>query len=103
MAPAMVTGTRSEATTARVASEPERRSAPAPSARALPDTVLWMQKAAGNAAVARTVAPAAARAIQRCGVGCGCASCGPGHQDEELLEEELGAGLLRSAVARRSA
>ena len=99
MAPAMVTGTRSEA---RAAAEPERKAAPSPAARALPDTVLWMQKTAGNAAVARTVAGPAARAIQRCGAGCGCATCGPG-SDEELLEEQFGAGLLRSAVARRSA
>jgi hypothetical protein len=61
-----------------------------------------MQKAAGNAAVARTVARTPARAIARCGPGCGCATCGSAH-DEEELDEKFGAGLLRSAVARRSA
>ena len=95
----MAAVTRSEPTTAPVAAEPERRSAPA--ARALPDTVLWMQRTAGNAAVARTVARPAARSIQRCGTGCGCTSCSTGHADEELLEEQF--GLLRSAVARRTA
>ena len=100
MARAMVTGTRSEQTAAQVAAEPERKAAPV--ARGLPDTVLAMQKTAGNAAVSRTVAGAPARAISRCGPGCGCATCGPGH-DEELLDEKFGAGLLRSAVARRSA
>jgi hypothetical protein len=99
MVAAMVTGTRTEAP---VAAESERKAAPSPSARTLPDTVLWMQKTAGNAAVARTVAGQATRAIQRCGAGCGCSTCGPGHE-EELLDEKFGAGLLRSAVARRSA
>jgi len=66
-------------------------------ATALPETILRMQRSAGNAAVARAIAP---RAIQRCGAGCGCASCG--HEDEDLLERR-GAGLLRSAVERRSA
>ncbi len=100
----MVTGTRSEATTAPVAAEPERKSAPSV-ARALPETVLWMQRTAGNAAVARTVARTATQSIQRCGANCGCTTCGGGHshEDEELLDEKLGAGLLRSAVARRSA
>jgi hypothetical protein len=97
----MTSVARSEATAAPVAAEPERKSAPGAAARALPDTVLWMQRTAGNAAVSRTVAPAAAASIQRCGTGCGCHSCG---SSEELLEEEkLGAGLLRSAVANRSA
>ena len=43
--------------------------------------------------------------IQRCGAGGHCGgACGGGHAaEEELLEEQLGAGLLRSAVARRSA
>ena len=96
----MVIGTRSEAP---VAAEPERKAAPSPAARALPDTVLWMQKTAGNAAVARTVARPATAAIQRCGAGCGCATCGNSRQDELLEDEKFGAGLLRSAVARRSA
>jgi hypothetical protein len=63
-------------------------------------TILSLQRTAGNAAVARAIAPLA---VQRCGGGnCGCASCGS-HSEDELLDERLGAGLLRSAVARRSA
>jgi hypothetical protein len=100
MGPAMALGTHSQAAAAPVAAEPERKAAPSPAARALPDTVLLMQKTAGNAAVARAVAAPKTAAVQRCGAGCGCATCSPG---EELLEDEkLGAGLLRSAVARRS-
>jgi hypothetical protein len=100
----MVTGTRSQATTAPVAAEPEHKSAPAV-ARAGPEAVLWMQRTAGNAAVARAVARTATQSIQRCGANCGCTTCGGGHShdDEELLDEKFGAGLLRSAVARRSA
>lgn len=100
----MVTGTRSEATTAPVAAEAERKNAPAV-ARALPETLLWMQRTAGNAAVARTVARPATQSLQRCGANCGCTSCGSGHahEDDEILDEKLGAGLLRSAVARRTA
>ena len=61
-----------------------------------------MQRTAGNAAVARAVARPAAQALQRCGANCGCSTCGS--KDEELLDDEkLGAGLLRSAVAQRSA
>lgn len=102
MDPAMATVTRSEATAAPVAAEPERKSALS-SPRGLPDMVLRMQKTAGNAAVARTMAKPATAAIQRCGANCSCSSCGGGHgQEEELLEEQFGAGLLRSAVARRS-
>jgi hypothetical protein len=67
-------------------------------AAALPATISRMQRAAGNAAVARAVAP---RAIQRCGSGCSCTSCAHS-SEEELLEEQRGAGLLRSAVARRA-
>jgi hypothetical protein len=63
-------------------------------------TILGLQRTAGNAAVARAIAP---RALQRCGTGCGCTSCGSGAKEEELLDERMGAGLLRSAVARRSA
>lgn len=104
MGPAMAAGTRSEATAARVAAEPERKSAPGAPARALPDAVLWLQRTAGNAAVARAVAPPATRALQRsCGSDCGCSSCSGGHAEDELLDERFGAGLLRSAVARRSA
>ena len=102
----MTTGMRSEATAARVTAEPERRSAPGGRdriSRALPDAVLSLQRTAGNAAVARALAPPAARAVQRCGAGCGCGTCSSGHAEEELLEEQLGAGLLRSAVARRTA
>ena len=92
---------RSEATAAPVAAERGRKSAPSGSSRTLPDMVLRMQRTAGNAAVARTVAQPAAASIRRCGAGCGCSTCGS--QGDELLEEEqLGAGLLRSAVARRS-
>ena len=99
----MVTGTRSEATAAPVAAEPERKSAPAV-AHAGPEAVLWMQRTAGNAAVARTVARTATQSIQRCGPNCGCSTCGSGHahDEEDLLDEKLGAGLLRSAVARRT-
>jgi hypothetical protein len=92
----MATGIRSEATAAPAAAEPGRRSAPASSSRTLPATVLRLQRTAGNAAVTR--------ALQRCGSSCGCGTCSSGHTaQEELLEERLGAGLLRSAVARRSA
>jgi hypothetical protein len=93
----MAAVTHSEPTAAPVA-EPERRSAPARSAR---DTVLWMQRNAGNAAVARAVARPARRSIQRCGAGCGCSTCSTGPGQEELLEEQF--GLLRTAVARRTA
>jgi hypothetical protein len=92
--------------TAAVRSEPQARSAaPAAAQRerrgasTVRQTILSLQSTAGNAAVARALAP---RAIQRCGGGnCGCTSCGS--KEEELLDERLGAGLLRSAVARRSA
>lgn len=99
----MATATRSEATAAHTAAEPERRNAPSSSPRALPDAVLWMQRTAGNHAVARTMAPTG-RVLQRCGANCGCTSCGGGHShaEEELFDEQLGAGLLRSAVAARS-
>jgi hypothetical protein len=103
MGPAMATSMRSEATTAPVAADPEHKSAPILSPRALPDTVLWMQRTAGNAAVSRTMARPASRVLQRCGANCSCSSCGSGHAEDELLDEQLGAGLLRSAVARRSA
>jgi hypothetical protein len=102
MDPAMATVTRSEATAAPVAAEPERKIAPA-AARGLPAAVLRMQKTAGNAAVARTMAKPATASIQRCGANCSCSSCGGGHgHEEELLEEQFGAGLLRSAVANRT-
>jgi hypothetical protein len=100
MAPAMSSIARSEATAAPVAAEAERKSAPA-ARGALPDMVLRMQRTAGNAAVARAVAPAT-QSIQRCGANCGCATCG-GKEEELLDDEKLGAGLLRSAVANRSA
>jgi hypothetical protein len=97
----MSTATRSEATAAPVASEPERKSA-AP-ARRLTTQVLRVQKAAGNHAVAQTLARSPAQSIQRCGANCSCTSCSGGHgHDEDLLDEELGAGLLRSAVANRT-
>jgi hypothetical protein len=91
--------------TAAVRSEPQARTAtPAAkaerrSASSVRQTILSLQRTAGNAAVARAIAP---RAIQRCGSGCGCTSCGGGASEEELLDERTGAGLLRSAVERRS-
>jgi hypothetical protein len=99
----MSSATRSEATAAPVAAEPERKSA-SQTPRGLPATVLGMQKAAGNHAVAQTIARTPARALQRCGANCSCDSCSGGHgAEEELLEEQFGAGLLRSAVANRTA
>jgi hypothetical protein len=96
----MTSATRSEATAVPTAADPER-ARPSVARRGLSDTVLHMQRTAGNAAVARTLAPASA-SIQRCGANCGCSTCGS--KDEELLDDEkLGMGLLRSAVARRSA
>jgi hypothetical protein len=62
-----------------------------------------MQKAAGNHAVAQTLARTPARAVARCGANCSCHSCSGKHGgEEELLDEEMGAGLLRSAVANRA-
>lgn len=99
----MSSATRSEATAAPVAAEPERKSA-LHTPRGLQAQVLRMQKAAGNHAVAQTIARSPARSIQRCGANCSCNSCSGGHgQEEELLEEQFGAGLLRSAVANRTA
>jgi hypothetical protein len=99
----MSSATHSEATAAPVAAEPERKSA-ANTPRGLPATVLRMQRAAGNQAVAQTLARSPARAVARCGANCSCNSCSGGHgHEEELLEEQLGAGLLRSAVANRTA
>jgi len=97
----MSTATRSEATAAPVAAQPERKSAA--HARGLSTQVLRMQKAAGNHAVAQTIARSPAQSIQRCGANCSCNSCsgGQGHE-EELLDEERGAGLLRSAVVNRT-
>ena len=96
----MSTATRSDATAAPVAAEQERKSAPA--ARGLTAQVLRMQKAAGNHAVAQTLARTPAQSIQRCGANCSCNSCSSKHgQEEELLEEQFGSGLLRSAVANR--
>lgn len=89
--------------TAAVRSEPQAVS-PAPAAEVsrrsvstVRQAVLNLQRTAGNAAVARAIAP---RAIQRCGASCGCSTCGT--HDEEMLEERMGAGLLRSAVAQRA-
>ncbi len=102
MGPAMATGTRSEATAAPVAAQRERKNAPASSSHALPDAVLQIQRTAGNAAVARMVAHPTTRALQRCGANCGCSTCSTGHgAEEEMLDEQF--GLLRTAVARRSA
>jgi hypothetical protein len=97
----MSTATRSEASAAPVAAQPEPKSAA--HARGLSAQVLRMQKAAGNHAVAQTIARSPAQSIQRCGANCSCNSCSGGHgHDEELLDEERGAGLLRSAVANRT-
>jgi hypothetical protein len=97
-----------EATSAPAAAAPERK--PASVARGVPEQMLTMQRSAGNAAVARMVSKPAGRVLQRCGAGgCTCGGkCGGGgggghSPEEELLEEQMGAGLLRSAVARRSA
>jgi hypothetical protein len=104
---AMSSVMRSEATAAPVAAEPERKSAGGRDRiSGLPAQLLRMQRSAGNHAVAQTLARSPARAaIQRCGANCSCSSCGGGghSHDEELLDEELGAGLLRSAVANRTA
>jgi hypothetical protein len=81
-----------QASSAAPAAEVSRRSA-----STVRQAVLNLQRTAGNAAVARAIVP---RAIQRCGAGCGCATCGS--SEEELLDERAGAGLLRAAVARRS-
>ena len=103
MGAAMATGTRSEATAAPAAAQPERKGARASSSSgALPDAVLQIQRTAGNAAVARMVGRPATRALQRCGANCGCSTCSTGHgAEEEMLDEQF--GLLRTAVARRSA
>jgi hypothetical protein len=90
-------------TTAAVRSEPQSSSA-APAAASVSrksvssvrQSILTLQQTAGNAAVARAIAP---RAVARCGSGCGCSSCG--HSEDELLDERMGAGLLRSAVVQR--
>jgi hypothetical protein len=93
--------------TAAVHSEPKAQSAaPAAASRterrsssSVRQTILSLQRTAGNAAVTRAIAP---QSIQRCGGGnCGCTSCGS--KEDDLLDERLGAGLLRSAVAQRSA
>ena len=101
----MSSATRSEATAAPVAAEPERKSGGGRDRiPGLPAQVLRMQRAFGNRAVAQTIARSPARSIQRCGANCSCTSCSGGHgHDEEMLDEELGAGLLRSAVANRTA
>jgi hypothetical protein len=83
---------KTQASSAAPAAEVSRRSV-----STVRQAVLDLQRTAGNAAVARAIAP---RAIQRCGAGCGCATCGS--SAEELLDERTGAGLLRSAVAQRS-
>ena len=97
----MSTASSSEATAGPVVAERERKSTP--QAQGLTAQVLRMQKAAGNHAVAQTLARTPAQSIQRCGANCSCNSCSSKHgHDEELLDEELGAGLLRSAVANRA-
>ena len=81
-----------QASSAAPAAEVSRRSAPT-----VRQAVLDLQRTAGNAAVTRAIAP---RAIQRCGANCGCTTCGA--NEEDLVDERMGAGLLRSAVARHS-
>jgi hypothetical protein len=93
MATAAVRSESQAPSAAPAAARGERRSA-----STVRQAILTLQRTAGNAAVARAIAP---RSVQRCGAGCGCTSCGT--KDEELLDERMGAGLLRSAVARRSA
>lgn len=95
MATAAVRSESQARTAAPAASANGRRSSPT-----VRTAILSLQRTAGNAAVARAIAPLA---IQRCGTNCGCSTCGSGHSEEELLDERLGAGLLRSAVAQRSA
>ena len=90
--------------TAAVRSEPQAvRDDPTPgvsrrSATTMRQALLDLQRTAGNAAVARAIAP---RAIQRCAGDCGCATCGS-RSEYDLLDERMGAGLLRSAVAARA-
>jgi hypothetical protein len=100
----MSSATRSEAAAAPVAAGPERKSGGGRDrVPGLPAQVLRMQKAFGNQAVAQTIARSPARSIQRCGANCSCNSCSSGHgNEEELLEEQFGSGLLRSAVANRT-
>ncbi len=63
---------------------------------ALPDRVLALQRAAGNAAVGRMLArPGTARAIQRCGASCHCERC-------RGEEDEAGARLRSAVMARRA-
>ena len=78
----------------------ERRAdGPSPaSAVALPDRVLALQRAAGNAAVGHMLAgrPSAARRLQRCGASCHCDRCGG--DEDELADARAN---LRSAVMAR--
>jgi hypothetical protein len=98
MTPAMATAAVRSETSAQRAAPAAARTAPR-GAATVRQAILGLQRTAGNAAVARTIA---AQAIHRCGGGnCGCTSCG--NKEDDLLDERLGAGLLRSAVARRSA
>ena len=94
MATAAVRSESQAPSAAPAAARPERRGA-----STVRQAILTLQRTAGNAAVTRAIAT---QSIQRCGGGnCGCTSCG--NKEEDLLDERLGAGLLRSAVARRSA
>ena len=95
MATAAVRSEPQAPSAAPAAAQPERRCA-----SAVRQAILTLQRTAGNAAVARAIAPG--RSSGAGAANCGCTSCGSG-KDEELLDERLGAGLLRSAVARRSA
>ena len=99
MAPAMATATRTEA--APVAAAPERKAAPSSSPRGRCPTPCCGCRRRPATPRWRGRWPPRRRAMQRCGAGCGCAACGPGARGG-AVDEQLGAGLLRSAVARRS-
>ena len=98
----MTSAMRSEATAAPVAAAPERKAPGAARAARSPTRCCGCSGPRGTPRVARAMAPAA-QSLQRCGANCGCSTCGSGKDDELLDDEKLGAGLLRSAVARRSA
>lgn len=93
-----------------VATEPRARpvwSAPPRTERLVTERVLGLQRAAGNAAVARLVAGRTPRqAVTRCGASCRCRRCG-GHdqQPDEVMRAERSASmsrLLRAAITARA-
>jgi hypothetical protein len=85
---------------AETAPEGRAESATAATAVALPDRMLALQRAAGNAAVSRMLAGRAGtpRRLQRCGGSCDCSRC---TGEEESLDDAQAS--LRSAVLARSA